>query len=72
LTKALEFAVLARDKHPFSEMCGVMVGFVHTKVEERIASLSERMREDVTRPSPRRTDSRTTTANPSSLPSLRR
>ena len=69
LTNALEFAIMARDKHSYSEWCGVMVASVHREVGERIDSLRERLDDDGTKPLPADTQSRRTAANP---PLLRR
>lgn len=68
VSKALEFAILARDKYPFSEMCGLMVASVHREIDERIAYLGEQLHGDG--PLADRTEPRTPTANRG--PSVRR
>ncbi len=67
VSKALEFAVLARDKHPYSEMCGLMVMSVRGEVDERIASLTEQLHRGATEALAGRTESRTPSENRTSV-----
>lgn len=53
LARALEFAILARDKYKYHDWCGVMVMSIRASVDERIAALSERLDGAATHPSPR-------------------
>lgn len=66
-SKALQFAILARDNYPFSDWCGVVVSGRRRDLGERIASLSEQVHKDATAG---RTEDRTPTAN--QRPSVRR
>jgi len=69
LSKALECAIMARDKYRYTDYwCQVWAGAVRGEIDDRIASLSERLHVDAARPLPGRTESRTTEANSSSLP----
>lgn len=60
--EALDFAILARDRYRFSEMCGLLVTSVRQEDDHRVRSLREQLNKDSARPSPGRSVPQKTTA----------
>lgn len=69
LSKALEFAMMARDKYPYSDWCGVMAMSVQMEADRRVASLGEQFYGNAPQPMSGSSESRSPAAN---RPSMRR
>lgn len=67
LSKALECAILARDKYRYIDWCGLVAVSMQKDIDERIAALSERVQYEATKQLPAGPESRRTAGNATSL-----